>query len=135
MYRPGWFQTVLRDNPVLVADVLQRCVELKHQTAIKPAFELYYFARDDDHREVASLAGLPLLKQFPNTDTDLAGWELRWLLKAALKNCERSQVHQVVQEHLANTERAPSQKIFWLMAGYLAMPHLYREEIECTFRG
>ena len=34
MYRPGWFQTVLRDNPVLVADVLQRCVEIKHQTAI-----------------------------------------------------------------------------------------------------
>ena len=73
MYRPGWFQTVLRDNPVLVADVLQRCVEIKHQTAIKPAFELYYLARDDDHREVAGLASLPLLKQFPNTDTD-PGW-------------------------------------------------------------
>ena len=129
MYRPRWFRNVLRDNPVLVADVLRRCVELKHQTAIKPAAELYYLARDDDHREVAGLASLPLLEQFPNTDAEQAGWELRWLLKAALNNCERSQVRQVVEKRLANAELAPSQKIYWLMAGYLATPRLYREEI------
>ena len=129
LHRPGWFRTILRDNPVLVADVLQRCVDLRHQTAIKPSVELYYLARDDDHREVAGLACLPLLEQFPNTDTELAGWELRWLLKAALKNCDRSQVHQVVEKRLANVELAQSQKIYWLMAGYLAMPDLYREEI------
>ena len=129
LYRPGWFRTVLRDNPILVADVLQRCVELKHQTTIKPAAELYYLARDDDHREVASLAGLPLLEQFPNSDTEQAAWELRWLLKATLKNCDRSRVHQVVKGRLANRELAQSQKIYWLMAGYLAMPSLYSKEI------
>ena len=112
MYRPRWFRNVLRDNPVLVADVLRRCVELKHQTAIKPAAEFYYLARDDDHREVAGLASLPLLEQFPNTDAEQAGWELRWLLKAALNNCERSQVRQVVEKRLANAELAPSQKIY-----------------------
>ena len=129
LFRPAWFRTVLQDNPVLVAGVLQRCVDLKHQTAIRPAAELYYLARDDDHREVASLASLPLLRQFPNTDTEQAGWELRWLLKAALKNCDRTQVHQIVTERLAYTELAPSQKVYWLIAGFLAMPSLYREEI------
>lgn len=129
LYRPEWFQTVLQDNPMLVADVLQRCVKHKHQTAIQPAVEFYHLARDDDHRKVASLAGIQLLERFPNMDTKQAAWELRWLLKAVLKNCDRLQVHHAVEKRLARTDLAPRQKICWLLAGHLTMPHLYREAI------
>ena len=129
LYRPEWFRTVLRDSPMLVADVLQQCVKHKHQTAIQPAIEFYHLARDDDHCGVAGLAGIQLLEQFPNMDTKQAAWELRWLLKTVLKNCDRLQVYYAVKKRLAKTDLAPSQKIYWLLAGYLVMPHLYREAI------
>ena len=104
LYRPEWFRTVLRDNPMMVADVLQRCVEQKHQTAIQPAVELYHLARDDGHREVARLVSLPLLESFPNTDTVQARRELSWLLNAALNHCERSQVEHLVKKRLARAD-------------------------------
>ena len=134
LYRPEWFRTVLQDCPELVADVLQRCVELKHRTAKQLAVELYYLARDEDHREIARLASLPLLEQFPNTGTDQACWQLRWLLKSALRNCDRSQVHHIIRDRLVRKELAPSQRIYWLLAGYLVSPRLYRKQMSalCT---
>ena len=130
LHRPEWFRTVVRDNPILVADVLQRCVEQKHQTAIQPAVELYHLARDDGHREVARLVSLPLLESFPNTDTVQARRELGWLLNAALNRCERSQVRHVVKKRLARADLVANQKIYWLTAGYFVMPDLYREDIK-----
>ena len=130
LYRPEWFRTLLRDDPVLVADVLRRCVEEKHRTGKQVAIELYHLARDDDHSEVAGLATLPLLEEFPNADTDHARRELGWLLKAALKNCKRSQVLEVVKKRLARVDLAANQKIHWLTAGYLVKPDLYREDVK-----
>ena len=129
-YRPEWFRMALRDNPRLVADVLRRCVQLKHQTAIQPAVELNHLARDDGHREVAKLVSLRLLELFPNKDTEQARLELGWLLSAALNHCERSQVQEVVKKCLARADLVSGQKIFWLTAGYFVMPDLCREDIK-----
>ena len=130
LYRPEWFRAVLRNNPVLVADVLCQCVEDKLRTAKQPAVELYQLAFDDGHSQVARLASLPLLELFPNTDTVQARRELGWLLKAALNNCERSQVRDVVKKRIAKVDLVSGQKIYWLTAGYFVMPDLCREGIK-----
>ena len=129
LFRPQWFRTLLRDDPALVSVMLRRSVEEKQRTGQRPAVELRHLAHDEDHREVARLAALPLLERFPNRDTEHARRELCWVLKAALKNCEPSQVHDVVERRLARADLPASQKIHWLLAGYLVRPDFYREAI------
>ena len=123
LYRPEWFRATLRNNPVLVAGALRRCVEDKLRAGKEPQLELCQLATDDDHAEVARLASLPLLELFPNTDTVEARRQLGWLLKAALNNCQRSQVRDVVRTRLAKGDLVSGQQVYWLAAGYFLMPN------------
>ena len=129
VYRPEWFRTALRNNPLLVADVFRRCVEDKLRAGKEPQLELYQLVTDHGHAAVARLASLPLLEFFPNTDTVEARRQLGWLLKAALNNCERSQVHDVVKKRLATGDLVSGQQVYWLAAGYFLMPNSCRADI------
>ena len=128
--RPEWFRTALRNNPVLVGDVFRRCVEDKLRAGKEAQLELSQLAADDGHAEVARLASLPLLESFPNTDTMEARRQLGWLLKAALNNCERSQVRDVVKKRLATGDLVLGQQVYWLAAGYFLMPYSCRTGIK-----
>ena len=130
VYRPEWFRAALRNNSVLVAGALRRCVEDKLRAGKEPQLELCQLATDDDHAEVARLASLPLLELFPNTDTVEARRQLGWLLKAALNNCQRSQVRDVVKTRLAKGDLVSGQQVYWLAAGYFLMPNWCRTGIE-----
>ena len=126
VYRPEWFRTTLRDNPLLVADVFRRCVEDKLRAGKEPQLELCQLVADHGHAAVARLASLPLLEFFPNTDTVEARRQLGWLLKAASNNCERSQVRDVVKKRLATGDLVSGQQVYWLAAGYFLMPNSCR---------
>ena len=130
VYRPEWFRAALRDNPLLVGDVFRRCVEDKLRAGKEAQLELCQLAADHGHAAVARLASLPLLESFPNTDTAEARRQLGWLLKAALNNCERSQVHDVVKKRLATGDLISGQQVYWLAAGYFLMPDSCRAGIE-----
>ena len=130
VYRPEWFRTALRDNPLLVADVFRRCVEDKLRAGKEPQLELCQLVADHGHAAVARLVSLPLLEFFPNTDTAEARRQLGWLLKAALNNCERLQVRDVVKKRLETGDLISSQEVYWLSAGYFLMPDSCRAGIE-----
>ena len=63
-YRPEWFRAVLRDDPAVLAGVLCRTVARKLETGVQLATELHELWGAEDHREVAGLATLPVLKRF-----------------------------------------------------------------------
>ena len=71
-YRPEWFRTLLSTDPALVADVLCRAAIKKLKTGVQLATELHELRDAEDHREVAGLATLPVLKRFPPAETDAA---------------------------------------------------------------
>ena len=127
MYRPEWFRAALRNNSVLVAGALRRCVEDKLRSGKEPQLELCQLAADDGHAEVARLASVPLLKLFP--DTVEGRRQLGWLLKAALNNCERSQIRDVVKKRLAKGDLVSGQQVYWLATGYFLMPNSCRASI------
>ena len=128
VYRPEWFRDLLRQNPALVADVVSRSAARKLETGARPAIELHELAIADDHREVAALACLPVLEDFPSAKTDAAMISLCWLLNAALRSCDWSEIDRVVEERLGTTDLGPRERVCWFSAGYLMAPDRYREE-------
>ena len=128
-YRPEWFRAVLRDDPALVANVLCRTVARKLETGVQLATELHELWGAEDHREVAGLAALPVLKQFPPPKTDVALQALCWSLRAALASRDWPEVGRVVEERLDRGGQPPGERSCWLMAGHLMDPERWRDDL------
>ena len=129
-YRPEWFRTLLRDDPALVADVLCRVAVRKLETGVQLATELDELRDAEDHREVAGLTTLPVLKRFPPAETDAALHALCWSLHAALAGCDWTEVGRVVEERLNRGGLPPGERSCWLMAGYLMDPKRWRDDLQ-----
>ena len=127
MYRPGWFRSVLSDNPALVADVLRRCTARKLETGVQQPIELHELANAEDHREVAELISLSVLKDFPKAETDMALQGLCWSLKAALKSCDWQVLGRVIEDRLGRVEPEARERGCCLAAGFFMTPSRYRE--------
>ena len=128
-YRPEWFRTLLGTNPALVADVLCRAAIRKLETGAQLATELRELRDAEDHREVAQLATLPVLKRFPPVETDAALHALCWSLRAALAGCDWTAVGRVVEERIDRGGQSPAERSCWLMAGYLMDPERWRDDL------
>ena len=128
-YRPEWFRALMRDDPALVADVLCGTVARKLETGVQPTTELHELVNAEDHREVAALASLPVLENFPKPETDVALLALCWSLRAALKNCDWLVVGRVIEERLGKGVEGAGERGCWLAAGYLVAPTQFREDL------
>ena len=129
-YRPEWFRAVLRDDPALLADVLCRTVARKLETGVQLATELHELWGAEDHREVAGLATLPVLKRFPPAETDAALQALCWSLHAALAGRDWTEVGRVVAERLDRGGQSPGERSCWLMAGFFMDPERWRDDLQ-----
>ena len=128
-YRPKWFSQVLQDRPRLIADVLSRCIEQKLAMGLLPASELRALAVAGDHREIAALVCLPLLRAFPAESGGPVLKALAWLLKAALANCNGRQLEQTVRTWLKSPQLPIVQRIYWVASGFLVAPRRYDREL------
>ena len=129
VYRPAWFQTVLRNNPALVADIICRSAARKLETGVQPAVELRELAKAEDHREVAEKISLSVLEHFPKAETDMALQGLCWALNAALERCDWVAVDRVIEDRLRRGGQGTGEHGCWLAAGYLLAPERYREDL------
>ena len=127
--RPEWFRGLLGDHPALVADVICRSAVRKLETGKQLATELYELWKSADHREVAGLAALSVLKRFPPAETDAALQALCWSLHAALAGRDWIVVGRVVEERLDRGGQPPEERSCWLMVGYLMDPGRWREDL------
>ena len=129
IYRPQWFQALLRDSPALVAGVLRRSAALKLETGVQPAVELLELANAEDHRVTAELISVSVLERFPNVETDVALQSLCWALCAALKRCDWSALGRVIEERLGRGDQWTAERACWLAAGFLVEPGRYRDNL------
>ena len=119
-----------RDDPALLADVLCRTVARKLETGVQLATELHELWGAEDHREVAGLATLPVLKRFPPAETDAALQALCWSLHAALAGRDWTEVGRVVAERLDRGGQSPGERSCWLMAGFFMDPERWRDDLQ-----
>ena len=129
VYRPQWFQALLRDNPALVADVLRSSAALKLQTGVQPPVELHELANAEDHREVAELISVPVLDLFPRAVTGVTLQALCWALYAALKRSDWSALGRVIEERLGRGHQGSAERSCWLAAGFFVEPGRYRYDL------
>ena len=134
LHRPKWFRAVLTHCPALVAEVLTQCARSKLRDGKRFVPELHELATSEDHKEIARLAALPLLEDFPVARTATRREALGWLLKAALLNGEWSQLIEIIERKLSDDEDAV-QKVYWLTAGFVVAPEKYREELKAHVSG
>ena len=130
LYRPQWFKSILSHHVELVADVFVQCVQSKLQNGEQFVLELYELATSDDHKEIARLVALPLLENFPAVPTDARLYALVSLLKAALLNCEWSQLIEIIERKLSGSDEDAMERVYWLTAGFIITPEKYREELK-----
>ena len=109
-----------------MADVLRRTAARKLKLGVRPAGELRELAKADDHREVAALAALPVLEQFPRAETDASLLSLCWTLHAALERCDWPEVTRVIGERLECGDQPAGERACWLAAGYFTAPETLR---------
>lgn len=96
---------------------------------VLPASEVRALA-DQDHRGVAALTCLPLLRTFPAESGGDYPKALGWLLTAALKSCDGKQLERTIQHRLGNEEVPEAQRIYWALAGFLLAPGRYGRELQ-----
>ncbi len=129
VYRPQWFQVLLRDKPVLVSDVLRRSAALKLETGRQPGLELYELVNAEDHREVAKLISVCVLDHFPRAETDATLEALCWALYAALKSSNWSSLGRVIEERFERGDQGTAERSCWLAAGFFVAPERYRDDL------
>ena len=129
VHRPAWFRALLNDRPALVADTLRRSAALKLKTGVQPAIELHELARTEDHREIAKIAALAILEEFPRAEKETTLMALCWSLNAALASCDWSAVGRVIEERLELAGQQAGERGCWLGAGYLVSPERYRGDL------
>ena len=128
--RLDWYKLLLTSHPEVVSDVLVRSARSKFRNGQFSLTELCQLAFDRDHAGVARLATLPLLKAFPVHSKAPHLSDLSYLLRSALLHCDEKEFLNLIETKLDRRSMTIAQRIYWLTAGLLASPNLYREKLE-----
>lgn len=130
---PPWYQELLRSCPDLVAGVLiRRCKsEIAAGSEVPGALESL---ANQDHREVAGRAALPLLRGFPLRGRGRQLRILDCLLWAGLRHADRTELGKIISRKVASKSVTAAQRAHWLTAGLVAVPDEYRPRFDALTR-
>ena len=131
---PKWRQTLLIARPDIFADSLARIIRSQWRRGKNPLVDLHKLTTTE-HRKIARLAALRLLKTFPVrcTEEQLSG--LFYLLKAALLHCEDAPFRELIARKLAHRSMNVAQRIYWLVASLFASPGSCLDDLEAYVTG
>ena len=122
---PRWFAWTLANRPELAADVLVRSVLSKLRNGAESPAGIHELAHSPDHAQVARLASMPLLRQFPVRSASGQLSSLNHLLLAAKRHCDIDQLLKLIDENHADHRMSVAQRVHWLVAGLCIAPETY----------
>ncbi len=126
-----WFPGLLRNYPDLVADVLFKYASACFRSCKEGINGLYELAYSKDHKELARLVSLRLLRVFPLRCRQSQLQDLRNLLSSALNlNSEKDQLVELIERKLSRKSMDSSQRVYWLVAGLLISSDKYVEKLD-----
>ena len=130
--KPHWYLWLLAHHPEVVSDVLIEFVRSELGNGKEHFSEAPKLAFSKEHEEVARLSSLTLLKLFPVRCTTPQLGLLNVLLIAALLHCEREAFEKLIERKLSFPSMNIAQRVYWLAAGFFALPASYRETLETS---
>lgn len=115
-----WFPKLLTNHPELVAMVLFKFVSAQFRRGKGGIEGLHELAYSEDHKQVAQLVSLRLLKTFPSRCRVSQLRDLRnLLLSALLLHSERGRFSELIEMKICRKSMNAGQRVFWLLAGML----------------
>ena len=124
---PSWFQALLKHEPKTVAEALIKTASARLRKGQDMSNRMYKLAYSDRYRETAQFAILPLLKLYPVRCKEQQMPGLKYLLIAAHIHCSSNAFMELIEIKMAHQSMNVAQRVYWLAAGFLAMPHLFRK--------
>jgi hypothetical protein len=122
---PAWFLTLVAQRPEVVADVLVAYASAMFKADKEHVAGIFPLAYDDDYRDVGRRAALKLLAAYPVRARRQQLRDLRTLLVAALKHCDRQALAELIATKLSRKSLDWAQRSQWLCAGLLLDPVRY----------
>ncbi len=137
--RPQWHRKLLEARPQIVADVLAQFAVSKFRCSHEYVYELqkltHDLARDQAHAQVARLASLLLLKAFPTRCHSKHIEALDNLLWAAIQHADRYSLQKLIKRKLSLTSMNVTQCVYWLAAGVIVSPGVYKDRLKDFVQG
>lgn len=127
---PLWFRTLLQDESEIVAEALTKTATARLRKGMDVSNRLYDLAYTGGYKKVAEVAVMQLLKSYPVRCKEQQVSGLRFLLIAAHRYCCSSAFTDLVEAKLAYESMNIAQRVYWLAAGFLAMPHRFRKRMQ-----
>lgn len=123
---PQWFTALVRERPVLVAEVLITYALAMLRAAKEHIAGLHSLADDDAYANVARTALPPLLEGFPlRVRKNQLGNTLDPLLKGALRHLDKKVLGSMIERKLGQSSMDPAQRVYWLGCGLMITPKAY----------
>jgi len=124
---PFWLHALLKDEPKTVAEALIKTASARLRKGLDISNRMYQLAYSDRYKEMAQVAILPLLKMYPVRCKEQQMPGLRYLLIAAHRHCRNNAFLELIETKLAHQSMNVGQRVYWLAAGFLAMPNHFRK--------
>ncbi len=120
--QPAWYKTLLSERPELVAGVYAMYGAMVLRAGKKHLTGSHLLAFDEDHRQVARLAVLPLLESFRVRSTSEQFAPLYELLVAALRHADHDRLKQLTGKKVSLKSMDAAQRVLWLTVGLILDP-------------
>lgn len=126
---PPWYRHLLDSDPAIVAEVLVKMARAEISKGRVLIRVLHKLETSPDHKHVARLACLPLLRSIPVrlNSTQMDG--LACLLRAAILHCERGSLLSLIDKKLGRSSMLAGQRVYWLTAGLFSPSVEYLEDL------
>ena len=124
-YEPAWYRRLVKQHPDAVADAQIRLAAIALRDGRNADYNLFRFAHDQSHAEVAQRACLPLLQAFPTRCRAAQFATLDQLLRAALLHADRTALEATIARKLSRKSMNPLQRAHWFAAGCLVASKTY----------
>ena len=133
--KPRWFAALLNAEPKLVADILVKTARSWLHNGHSFSKHLYDLAHSADHKTVACLAALPILKSFPVRCGERQLSSLKHVLLAACLYCKRKTLVELIEKKLASRSMNVAQRVYWLNTGLIVHSELFLKNLESYVAG
>ena len=127
--KTGWYKAILRERPELLVRIYTMYGKMALRAGKTHLAGSYSLAFDENHRQLAALVVLPLLKSFRVRSTSKQLVPLYDLLAAALQHADRNDLKQLTRKKLSLKSMDAAQRTLWLAAGIILAPEQFAQQL------
>ena len=131
---PVWYRRLVKDFPSLVANMFVE-VAARFFASRLVDFPRICELSNEDHKEVAELVVMSLLRKFPLQMRSEKLYVLSGLMEIAFRLVDRAAVLNLVEAKLALNSLRPNQRVYWLCMGMALDGDAYLESMGRLFSG